>query len=228
MPTNPNLFLELDTHLQKDAIPSEYLNPLSAKLEFTVYPFSMLSEMKRTPQSPKHHPEGSVWNHTMLVVDEAAKVREKSRHPRAFLWAALLHDIGKPATTKVRNGRITSYDHDKIGAEQAKEFLKVFTDDEPFILEVYNLVRYHMHILYVLNHLPFGDIPGMLRSVEIEEIALFGLCDRLGRGNVDRKLEEAQIKAFIQKSQSMKGNVYGKSRNAQTRPQSAAWDRKQP
>jgi putative nucleotidyltransferase with HDIG domain len=38
------------------------------------------------------------------------------------MWAALLHDIGKPDTTKQYKGRITSYDHDKAGALIARKF----------------------------------------------------------------------------------------------------------
>ncbi len=70
-----------------------------------------------TGQSPQHHPEGSVWNHTLLVVDEAAKIKEQSADPRTFMWAALLHDLGKPSTTMRRKSKITSYDHDKVGAQ---------------------------------------------------------------------------------------------------------------
>lgn len=228
MMTSNNLFLQVQTHLLKDSKPSNYLNQIGCEPEFQMHPFNMLTEMQDTPQSPKHHPEGSVWNHTMLVVDEAATVKEKSKNPCVFMWAALLHDIGKPATTKIRNHRITSYDHDKIGAELAHEFLNCLTQDQIFIKNVCNVIRYHMHILYVLNNLPFGDIPKMLQTVDIEEIALFGLCDRLGRGHVDRKLEEKQMIKFIKKCKSTKGNDYGKSRHAQTRPKRTTWDREQP
>ena len=226
--TTNNLFLQLNSHLLEDSNPSVFLNQVSAQPEFYKYPFRMLYAMKDTPQSPKHHPEGSVWNHTMLVVDEASNVKEKSKNPPVFMWAALLHDIGKPPTTKIRKNKITSYDHDTVGAKLADEFLRCFINDETFIKNVSNLVRYHMHILYVLNRLPFGDIQGMLKDVEIEEIAWFGLCDRLGRGNVDRNLEEEQIKAFIQTCKSMKGNDYGKSRNAQAEPKRTSRNGKQP
>ena len=92
----------------------------------------MLYQLKRTDQSPLHHPEGNVWNHTLLVLDEAAKVRRISRDPKVFMWAALLHDIGKPETTRIRKGKITAYDHDKAGAELSKEFLRQFSDDAEF------------------------------------------------------------------------------------------------
>ena len=52
------------------------------------------------------------------------------------MWALLLHDIGKKPTTKVRKGRLTSYDHDIVGADMTKEFLTYFNEEENFITEV--------------------------------------------------------------------------------------------
>ena len=103
-------FEELNKHLLEDIAPSGYFNSLDKELD--IYPLNLLKKLKNVEQSKKYHPEGNVWNHTMMVVDEAAKVKDQSSHSKAFMWAALLHDIGKPDTTKVRKGRITSYDHD--------------------------------------------------------------------------------------------------------------------
>ncbi|NMB96846.1 MAG: HDIG domain-containing protein [Clostridiaceae bacterium] len=113
----------MDRHLLDDDKPSEYFESLSDMEVYTKYPFTMLGRLKDTHQSPIHHPEGNVWNHTMLVIDEAAKVKSKSSNNRVFMWPALLHDIGKPDTTRTRRGKITSYDHDKLGAIMSKEFL---------------------------------------------------------------------------------------------------------
>ena len=74
------------------------------------------------------------------------------------MWGALLHDLGKAPTTKIRKGKITSYDHDKVGAELCREFLEVFTDDEEFIKQVTALVRWHMQTLFVIKNLPFADV----------------------------------------------------------------------
>ena len=122
---------------------------------------AVLRRLKDTPQSPVHHPEGNVWNHTMLVVDEAAKRRAESRCPAALMWAALLHDIGKPDTTRVRRGKITSYDHDKVGAELARRFLSGFSMEPAMIDRVCALVRSHMQVLFAAKGLPFGDAAGM-------------------------------------------------------------------
>jgi putative nucleotidyltransferase with HDIG domain len=113
------------------------------------------------------------------------------------MWAALLHDIGKPATTKIRKGRITAYDHDKVGAELTRDFLSAVGENDLFVDKVANLVKFHMQLLYVVNNLPFKDIVGMKRDADIREVALLCLCDRLGRSGADRTEEEEQVKVFV-------------------------------
>lgn len=98
------MYKEITSHLLLDKRPSEYLDQASVTEIFHQYPFLLLEGMKNTEQSPKYHPEGNVWIHTMMVVDEAAKRRKYSKNPEVFMWAALLHDIGKPPTTKSHNG----------------------------------------------------------------------------------------------------------------------------
>lgn len=195
--TPRQLFEETDAHLLADARPSAYLNGLPDEILDSEFPFSMLGRLKRTMQPPRHHPEGSVWNHTMLVVDEAARVRERSADPRAFLWAALLHDIGKPETTRVRGDRITSYDHDKLGAERAEQFLSAFGGDREWIRRVCSLVRYHMQLLFVVRAMPFADIPAMKRETDVREVALLGFCDRAGRLGADREAEKETARLFL-------------------------------
>ena len=199
MKSKLELYKDIDFHLLNDEVPSKYLNRIYEEVSFQEYPFNMLYQLKATEQSPTHHPEGNVWNHTLLVVDMAAKVKHKSANASVFMWAALLHDIGKPETTKVRKGRITAYDHDKIGYERSKEFLSVFTKDNTFIKKITCLIRWHMQILFVVNNLPFADIEKMKQQVDINEVALLGLCDRLGRTNVDNEKEARNINIFIQK-----------------------------
>lgn len=192
-----DLYLNIENHLLNDEKPSDYLNQIYNNKLFKKVPFNMIYNLRTTDQSPKYHAEGNVWNHTMMVVDEAAKVKSKSKNPKVFMWASLLHDIGKPYTTKIRNGRITSYDHDKVGEKRAKEFLLYFTDDNNFIDDVCGLVRYHMHILYVVNNLPYKDTKGMRENTDINEVALIGLCDRIGRSGSNINDEKKTIKKFL-------------------------------
>ncbi|MBR0599161.1 HDIG domain-containing metalloprotein [Sinanaerobacter chloroacetimidivorans] len=197
MSQGKKLFEQMDFHLMEDDAPSCFLNGIEEEIFYTSYPFTFISRLKEVPQSPLHHPEGNVWNHTMLVVDEAARIKEKSKDKRAFMWAALLHDIGKADTTRNRKGKITAYDHDKVGTQQAVEFLKFFNEKEDFIEKTSKLIRWHMQILFVVKSLKFADIASMKRDTDIEEIALLGYCDRMGRTGADREAEEGNIESFL-------------------------------
>lgn len=199
MPT----FMEIDAHLMNDDKPSNYLRELSKTgiLE-EKYPFTLLGDLMKVPQSPKYHPEGSVWNHTLLVLDNAGERKHLSKNPRVFMWSALLHDIGKAPATRVKKGKITAYDHDKWGEKLSIKFLQEFSSDHKFINQVAKMVRWHMQILFVTKGLPFADIRKMASEVFIDEIALLGLCDRLGRGEMTldkRQEEEKGIKNFLEK-----------------------------
>ena len=198
------VFHEFETHLMEDEKPSEYFDGLLSAGAFPTWPpFDMLSDLAGVEQSPKHHPEGDVWRHTMLVTDNAAQVKSQSRDPRALMWAALLHDVGKKPTTRIRKGRITAYDHDKVGRELAERFLRECGQDEAFVRKVGALVRWHMQALYAAKRLPFFNPRAMRAEADIDEVALLCLCDRLGRGPVSAQQlmqERCEIERFIQKS----------------------------
>lgn len=197
------IFNELDHHLRNDPKPSIYITELSKTGIFEEkYPFTLLGDLKKVPQSTKYHPEGNVWNHTLLVLDNAAERKHLSKNPRVLVWSAFLHDLGKAPTTQIRKGKITSYDHDKWSEKLAMKFLKNLTDDEEFINQVAKMVRWHMQILFVVKGLPFADLKRMLADVSVDEIAILGLCDRLGRGEMTLiKMQEElkSIEIFLEK-----------------------------
>lgn len=208
-----NLYLDIESHLMEDDKPSEYFNDMLDAGMFNEYPFYFLRDLIKAEQSPKYHPEGNVWKHTMMVVDKAAEKKKLSEFPKAFMWAALLHDIGKPATTKIRKGRITSYDHEKCGAKMARDFLEEFTTDERLIQRVVALVRWHMQPLFVVKNLPFAEVEKMLSEVPIDEISLLCLCDRLGRGEMSNtriKEEQENIRIFVEKCKNYKKRIENK------------------
>lgn len=196
---NIEIFEEITKHLLLDSVPTLYLKSILEESNQIDYPLTMLMKMKNTKQSKKYHPEGNVLNHTMLVIEEAAKVRDKSKDSKVFMWAALLHDIGKPDTTRIKKDKITSYDHDKLGAKLAREFLEYYTEDNQFIESVVNLIKYHMHILYVVKDMKFGNIDALINEGDIEEIALLGWCDRMGRTGANPIEEKENIDLFKEK-----------------------------
>jgi len=83
------------------------------------------------PQDPKWHPEGDVWRHTLMVVDQARALIAANRsnpfsekESQEIMWAALAHDLGKVTTTKHENGRIRAHGHEAAGADPAKSMLR--------------------------------------------------------------------------------------------------------
>ncbi len=81
--------------------------------------FPELHALIGVPQDVKWHPEGDVWVHTMMVVDEMARELKMKREKRKgeekerlkLLFAALCHDFGKPLTTTIEyeDGRVEKW-----------------------------------------------------------------------------------------------------------------------
>ncbi len=109
--------------------------------------FPELEAMVGVPQDPQWHPEGTVWEHTLLVVDEAAAARiggESAGEDLIVMFAALCHDLGKPATTVEVDGRIRSPNHESEGVEPTKRFLDQLRAPGDLVAAVKALVQDHL------------------------------------------------------------------------------------
>ena len=104
--------------------------------------FPELEAMINVEQDPDWHPEGDVYLHTLMVIDEAASLR-KVDDDLALMYGALLHDVGKPGTTS-QGSRIRSYGHDFEGAGIAKRFLTRLKAPSRLVTQVGALVRHHL------------------------------------------------------------------------------------
>ena len=84
-----------------------------------------LEPLADTPQDPQWHPEGDVWTHTLLAMDQAAPLIVDLDRPRALavMLATLAHDLGKPGTTERVEGRIRSHGHEEAGVPLAESLL---------------------------------------------------------------------------------------------------------
>jgi len=106
--------------------------------------FPEIENLQGVPQDPKWHPEGDVWVHTMLVIDEAAALRTGDDEDLALMVAALCHDFGKPAVSVEHDGRVRTPKHDVIGARLAREFLQRLRAPGHLCDQVEALVKYHL------------------------------------------------------------------------------------
>jgi len=108
-----------------------------------------LAAMRSCPQNTRWHPEGDVWTHTCLTVDQAACVataRGWQDERRLYLvLAALCHDIGKPATTiDDGNGCIRSPGHSMEGTEINSRFMQRIGAPASAVAAIAPLIREHM------------------------------------------------------------------------------------
>ena len=87
----------------------------------------VFSDMRKTMQNPEYHGEGDVFTHTRLVCEALVCLdgyKNASENDKLILFlAALLHDIGKPSCTQIKDGAIASPYHAKRGATIARAFL---------------------------------------------------------------------------------------------------------
>ena len=130
--------------LLDDARPSAYLRGLLASGEMAEI-LPELAACVGVPQNPAHHPEGDVFEHTMLVVDCAAALRNRAENPLAFMLAALAHDLGKAVATRIQpDGKITAYGHEVSGLPLCRSMLGRLNCDAALIDLVEIMVWLHM------------------------------------------------------------------------------------
>src|SRR5271168_531882 len=109
-----------------------------------------VARMKGVEQPPQFHPEGDVWTHTLLMLEQL-----KAGSTPTLAWGVLLHDVGKPPTfapPSGPDGRIRFDQHVEVGTRMAEEIcrrLRFSNEDTEQIAAL------------VANHLRFKDVPQM-------------------------------------------------------------------
>ncbi|MCP4750861.1 MAG: HD domain-containing protein [Proteobacteria bacterium] len=148
--------------------------------------FPELDALHGIRQDPVWHPEGDAWAHTLLVLDEAAGLRNGDEfHDLCLMLAALCHDFGKPETTLFSKGKWVSYGHAEAGEKPARRFLERMTKEIVLKDMVLSLVREHMKPLLLFGAEKVGNGPIRRLSLKIDIPLLVDLAraDHLGRGD---------------------------------------------
>ncbi len=96
-------------------------------------------------QEPEWHPEGDVWQHTLLCMDAFARDRIGDTHEDIIVgFAVLCHDLGKPATTEFVRGRTRSIGHSKAGEKPTVNFMERMTNQQDLLKDIIPLVVDHL------------------------------------------------------------------------------------
>ena len=172
-------------------------------------PFPEVAALQGVPQDPEWHPEGDVWIHTMMVVDEAAGLRAGTEEDLALMYAALCHDFGKPSTTVEKDGCIRSPEHDAVGARMAREFLERLRAPAALADRVEALVRYHLApALYVAQGATAKGYRRLARNLDraganIDLLVRVARADHWGRTTEEARLKiSPAVDAFLAQAEA--------------------------
>ena len=159
--------------------------------------FPELEALQGVPQDPYWHPEGDVWIHTMLVLDEAAALRDGNDEDLALMYAALCHDIGKPAVTVEDRGRVRTPGHDVVGAAMAKAFLERLRAPGHLCDQVEALVKYHLApALFVAQGTTARGYRRLARNLDKAGVNILLLVRIARADHWGRTTEEAKKRIF--------------------------------
>jgi tRNA nucleotidyltransferase (CCA-adding enzyme) len=141
-------------------------------------------------QEPEWHPEGDVWVHTLMVVDESRRrIDDLPRWAKvAVMLGAVCHDFGKPATTAFFDGRIRSHNHEEAGIAPARALLDRLNvhaiDGVEVRPQVFGLTAHHLKPgswYKVRDQVGDGAFRRLAQKVDLELLARLAEADCTGR-----------------------------------------------
>ncbi|MGO9642748.1 MAG: CCA tRNA nucleotidyltransferase [Candidatus Acidiferrales bacterium] len=144
-----------------------------------------IARMKGVQQPPQFHPEGDVWVHTLLMLEQLGPGCSPT-----LAWGVLLHDVGKPPTFTPPAGpgdRIRFDHHVEIGAAMAATIcreLRFSNDDTEQIVAL------------VANHLRFKDVAQMRASTLKRFVRLPRFEEHLELHRLDCMSSHRQLEAY--------------------------------
>lgn len=101
-----------------------------------------IERMKGVEQPPQFHPEGDVWIHTLMLLEQL-----EPDCSATLAWGALLHDVGKPPTFRKAPDRIRFDGHVEVGAKMAAEICRRLRFSTEETQQILALIENHMRFM---------------------------------------------------------------------------------
>lgn len=195
--TRERIFEEMRKALLKADKPSVFFTALRQMNQLHFW-FPEVEKLIGVEQNPVYHAEGDVWNHTMMVLDEAASRRNQAKNPMGLMLSALCHDFGKVVTTRVIDGVIRSFNHETEGLPIVAKFLGRLTSEVALLKLVPNMVALHMRPGALQRQNSSVKATNRLFDLALEpdDLLLLSLSDMGGKLP---KEDPAPAKAFLEK-----------------------------
>ena len=132
-----------------------------------------VARMRGVEQSADYHPEGDVWSHTLLLLDQLP-----AGAPPTLALGALLHDVAKPLRAGRNGDRITFYGHETVGADVAVAICQRLRRSRETWEQVDYLVRNHLRFLNA-PAMRLATLKKMLAADGFDELARLARLDAL-------------------------------------------------
>lgn len=171
---------------KKPSIGFQLLNEMGAIDQL----FPEIADLRGCRQEPEWHPEGDVFIHTLLALDQAASIIEDlpAEKKITVMLAVLAHDFGKPATTEFIEGRWRSRGHEEAGVRPTESFLDrlgIFTINGYNVrAQACALVRDHLkpgELYRRRDEIGDGAFRRLARKCELDLLYRVAKADSLGR-----------------------------------------------
>ena len=141
-----------------------------------------ISTMKGVAQPPEFHPEGDVFVHTLMLLENLPRPCSPT-----LAWGALLHDAGKPATFRVAPDRIRFDNHVDVGVKIAEEICERLRFSNHDAAQVLALVD---------NHMRFGHVTRMKESTLKKFLRLPGFEEHLALHRADSLASHGNLSTY--------------------------------
>ncbi len=166
--------------------------------------FDWIDNLKGCQQDPIYHAEGDVLIHTKMVCEaliSSPKWRQLPQQERSMLFAAaLLHDVAKPAFTKIEaDGRISSKGHARQGARMVRQILSQFDPPVQFSIReaIGAIVQFGSLPIWLLDKPnPQQSVIKVSQVVRCDFLALLAEADVRGRHCADKQELLDKIELF--------------------------------
>ncbi len=139
-----------------------------------------VARMKGVEQPPQFHPEGDVWTHTLLLLDQL-----EAGCALTLAWGALLHDVGKPPTFRRGPDRIRFDGHVEVGVAMGAEICRRFRFSNEETRQIVALIENHMRFMDA-GRMKASTLKRFFRLPRFEEhLALHRMDCLAGSGNLE-------------------------------------------
>jgi len=112
-----------------------------------------VDDMQGVEQPPRFHPEGDVWQHTLMMMEILSKDKKTSANS-VLAWGTLFHDVGKPVSRTEDENGVHFYGHVQYGGKIAEEIMQRLKFSRAQREAVLDLILQHMNFMNVQKMRP--------------------------------------------------------------------------